>query len=106
MNKKQYKSLKIDDKVHLSESYLNFFKDAAYEFNVISGTQTMEKHSAEGSFFAYLLLGNRYPYKATVTERLSEVGEGPGARIRIVFPHGQVYNTIVGYRDLRKGNRK
>ena len=106
MNKKNYKSLKVGDKVHFSESYLDFFKEAAYEMNVISGTQTMEQHSAEGPFFAYLLLGHRYSYKAKVTERLQEVGDGPGARIRIVFPHGMVYNTIVDYKSLKKGNRK
>jgi len=102
MKRIDVKRVKIGEVVKLSYKMKKFYREKAYEFTNIggAGSDKMPQKNAEGSFFSWMLLGHGYPYKAKISDYLSDVGEGPGFRVAVTFAHGQDYTTIVSYRDV------
>jgi len=111
---------KVEDgaQVIISERYKKFFRECAFEMNSIGGDMDSErgqeavrkfrKSSLDGSFFAYMLVGNGYPYKAKILHYAGSVG-GPkdlGFKVEISFKHGLKYSLLINYRDLELKGRK
>ena len=98
MRKREIELVNLGDKVKVSERIKKFYRDYAYDFNVIGPDRMLEEHAE--TFLRWKLLGNGYPYKAKVTEYRSNVGDGPGFRVEFTFQCGEKMSTLVCYKDL------
>lgn len=83
---------KVGQEIRLTDECLLWIKNNTYHMHTIGLKEEdgiITKKMAEESFFIDLFISNNYPYKAVITEMLSDVGERiPGARIKITLPHG------------------
>lgn len=101
MRKNEFKKLKVGDQVMFHSDILRFYKDKAYDFNVICGTNTMTEDGAN-SYFAWKLFGMGFPYHAIVTRLKDDVGNGPGCHIEIQLQHGVQLTSIFSYKHFKK----
>lgn len=60
----------------------------------------MLKEHAE-SYFVWKLIGHGYVKSGKVVDVLSNVGDGPGFRIKIKSPDGHKNTLLVRYKDVK-----
>ena len=95
---------KIGQKVKFRDRHLEWLKHNSYEMHTIGGTTdngVVMKKTAEHSLFIDLYLGNGFPYKAEIVEFLGDVGDGPGAKIKITLPNKMSIVSIVFVLDFK-----
>lgn len=101
MKMSKFKELRVSDEVRLTKKCKAFMKNEAVAATSIYDRDRNKVVRQEDllPYTVMVTIGNGAYYKAVVVEKLADVGDGPGVKVRLETRYG-VWETILDRTDI------